>query len=84
MANTFSGSPEDVVEEIGALQEDFICLVDDEFLMPRGLHVSLNTCWNARIKRNYFSWARSDIIVKHPEVFKLWGKGWVKCCICRS
>jgi radical SAM superfamily enzyme YgiQ (UPF0313 family) len=68
-------TPEDVVDEIASLQEDYIYFVDDEnfinadrmtriaeLLIERGIH------------KHYVCWARSDTIVKHPQLFRLWKK----------
>ena len=66
-------APSDVVNEIARLGENYIYFLDDEMfidverckkiaelLIERGIH------------KKYISWARSDTIVKNPEVFKLW------------
>ncbi len=66
-------SPEDVVDEISKIQEDYIYFVDDEtFLNPARLTEIANLLKARGIKKKYVSWARADTIVRHPELFKLW------------
>jgi radical SAM superfamily enzyme YgiQ (UPF0313 family) len=66
-------TPEDVVAEIAALSEKFIYFVDDEmFLNEKRMTEVARLLIERGIRKNYFSWARSDTIVKHPEMFKLW------------
>ena len=66
-------SPEKVVDEIEALSEDHIYFVDDEmFVNPSRVTRIAELLLERGIKKYYISWARSDTIVKHPEVFRLW------------
>ena len=66
-------SPEDVVDEIAQIKEDYIYFVDDEtFLNAKRLTDIALLLKERGIKKNYVSWARSDTIVRHPELFKLW------------
>ncbi len=66
-------SPEDVVDEISKIKEDYIYFVDDEtFLNAKRLTDIANLLKARGIKKNYVSWARADTIVRHPELFKLW------------
>jgi radical SAM superfamily enzyme YgiQ (UPF0313 family) len=68
-------TPEDVADEIGALSEKHIYFVDDEmFLNPSRVKRIAEILMERGIKKNYISWARSDTIVKHPDVFRLWKK----------
>lgn len=68
-------SPEDVVDEISKLTEDHIYFVDDEnFVNNDRMTKIANLLIERGIKKNYVSWARSDTIVRHPEVFELWKK----------
>lgn len=65
--------PEDVVAEIAALREDYIYFVDDEMFLNEPRMMEIARLLLARgIRKQYFSWARSDTIVKHPELFRLW------------
>jgi len=66
-------TPEDVVNEIENLKEDYIYFVDDEmFINIKRVTKIAQLLKQRNIKKKYISWARSDTIVKHPEAFKLW------------
>lgn len=66
-------TPEDVVDEISKLKESHIYFVDDEnFINGDRMTKIANLLIERGIKKKYVSWARSDSIVKHPEVFSLW------------
>ncbi len=66
-------TPEDVVDEIENLKEDYIYFVDDEmFINVKRVTKIAELLKKRNIKKKYISWARSDTIAKHPEVFKLW------------
>ncbi len=66
-------APEDVVDEIAQIGEDYIYFVDDEtFLNPKRLTEIANLLKARGIKKKYVSWARADTIGRHPELFKLW------------
>lgn len=66
-------SPEDVVDEIAGIEEEYIYFVDDEtFLNPKRLTAIANLLKERGIKKKYVSWARVDTIVSHPELFRLW------------
>lgn len=68
-------SPEDVVDEIGGLDEGHVYFVDDEmFLNPSRIKRIAELLIERGIKKKYISWTRSDTIVKHPDVFGLWKK----------
>lgn len=66
-------SPESVVDEIHSLAEEHIYFVDDEMFLniPRVTRIA-ELLKERGIRKRYISWARSDTIVKHPDVFKLW------------
>jgi radical SAM superfamily enzyme YgiQ (UPF0313 family) len=66
-------TPEDVVDEIAGIEEEYIYFVDDEtFLNPKRLTAIANLLKERGIKKKYVSWARVDTIVGHPELFRLW------------
>ncbi len=66
-------TPEDVVDEIASLKEDFIYFVDDEtFLNEARLTEIARLIKERGIRKNYVSWARADTIVRRPELFRLW------------
>ncbi|MCX5698251.1 MAG: radical SAM protein [Candidatus Omnitrophica bacterium] len=63
----------DVVNEIAGLKEEHIYFLDDEmFLNSQRCQQIAELLLKHNIKKEYISWARSDTIVKHPEIFKLW------------
>jgi radical SAM superfamily enzyme YgiQ (UPF0313 family) len=66
-------TPEDVVDEIAGIQEEYIYFVDDEtFLNPKRLTRIAELLKERGIRKKYVSWARVDTIVSHPELFRLW------------
>jgi radical SAM superfamily enzyme YgiQ (UPF0313 family) len=66
-------TPEDVVAEIAALPEDHIYFVDDEmFVNARRAEAIANLLLERRIAKRYISWARSDTICRHQDLFRLW------------
>ncbi len=66
-------TPEEVVSEIADLKEDYIYFVDDEmFINVKRVTEIARLLKQKNIKKKYISWARSDTICNHPEVFKLW------------
>jgi len=68
-------SPEDVVDELAGLEQDYVYFVDDEmFINAKRTEKIANLLLERGIKKHYISWARSDTICKHPELFKLWKK----------
>ncbi|TLM65503.1 MAG: radical SAM protein [Deltaproteobacteria bacterium] len=68
-------TPEDVVDEIAQLQEDHIYFVDDENFINNERMTRIAELLLARgIRKKFISWARSDTIVRHPELFALWKK----------
>ena len=64
---------ERIVNEIEKLKEAYIYFLDDEmFLNIRRIKDIAELLLKRGIKKKYVSWARSDTIVKYPEIFKLW------------
>ena len=67
--------PEDVVDEIEGLDQEHVYFVDDEmFINAKRTEKIANLLLERGIKKKYISWARSDTICKHPELFRLWKK----------
>ncbi len=67
--------PEDVVDEIESLSEKYIYFVDDEmFLNAARARQVAELLLKRKIKKHYISWARSDTIIEHPDLFRLWKK----------
>ena len=65
--------PEDVVDEIASLKEKYIYFIDDEmFLNTKRVTRIAILLMERGINKRYISWARSDTIAEHPEVFRLW------------
>jgi len=63
----------DVVNELAGLKEKYIYFLDDEmFLNSQRCQQIAELLISRGIKKEYSSWSRSDTIVKHPELFKLW------------
>ncbi|HPO13683.1 MAG TPA: radical SAM protein [Candidatus Hydrogenedentes bacterium] len=66
-------TPEDVVDEIAGIKEEYIYFVDDEmFLNPVRTRKIAELLIERGIKKKYTSWARSDTIVRHADVLRLW------------
>ncbi len=66
-------TPEDVVAEIEAIPETHIYFVDDEmFINAKRAEAIGRLLLEKGIQKRYISWARSDTICKHPDLFKLW------------
>jgi len=68
-------TPEAVVDEIASLKQEYIYFVDDEmFINVKRVTKIAELLLERGIKKRYISWARSDTICEHPELFKLWKK----------
>jgi radical SAM superfamily enzyme YgiQ (UPF0313 family) len=66
-------SPEDVVDEIAGIKEEYLYFVDDEMFLNAGRARQIAELLIQRgIRKKYTSWARSDTIVRHPDVLRLW------------
>ncbi|MBN2399377.1 MAG: radical SAM protein [Candidatus Aminicenantes bacterium] len=66
-------TPEDVVAEIAAVPENHIYFVDDEmFINVERTTAIAKLLLERGIRKHYVSWARSDTICKHPDLFRLW------------
>lgn len=64
---------EEVVDEIARLPEDHVYFVDDEnFISKERMTRIAELLIERGIRKKYISWARSDTIVRHPELFALW------------
>jgi len=68
-------SPEDVVDEIASVPEDYIYFVDDEtFLNEKRMTEVAELLLERGIKKKFVSWARADTIIRRPDLFRLWKK----------
>ena len=66
---------EDVVDEIASLPQEYVYFVDDEtFINTRRMQRMAEMLIKRGIKKKYLSWARSDTVCRHPELFELWKK----------
>ncbi len=65
--------PEDVVAEIEAVPETHIYFVDDEmFINAKRAEAIARLLLEKGIRKHYISWARSDTICRHVDLFRLW------------
>jgi radical SAM superfamily enzyme YgiQ (UPF0313 family) len=68
-------SPQRVVEELEAIEEPKVFFTDDNFLASARRTEEIARLIRERgIRKNYFIQARSDAIVRHPEVIARWQK----------
>jgi radical SAM superfamily enzyme YgiQ (UPF0313 family) len=66
-------SPERVAEELSRLSEKFVLITDDNFLLSVKRADEIADILKARgINKRYSFQARSDTIVKHPEIIRKW------------
>lgn len=66
---------EDVVDEIESLPQEYIYFVDDEtFINTKRMMRMAELLIERGVKKKYISWARSDTVCRHPELFELWKK----------
>lgn len=65
--------PERVVEELAGIEEPYVFFADDESLVdaPRMTTIA-QQIKDAGIRKRYFLYGRSDTIVRHPDLLKLW------------
>ncbi len=65
--------PENIVEELSQIEEDFVFFADDESLLDADrMKILADLIKKAGIKKRYFLYGRSDTIVKHPELIVKW------------
>ncbi|MHB1679902.1 MAG: B12-binding domain-containing radical SAM protein [bacterium] len=68
-----SKSPERVVSELKSIKEDYVLVTDDNFFSDvKRAKIIGELIKKAKIKKLYTIQARSDTIVKHPELIKQW------------
>ena len=66
-------TPEDVVDEIAGIEQDYIYFVDDEMFINAKRATEIGRLLKDRgIRKKYISWARADTICAHQDMFKLW------------
>ncbi|MDI6895208.1 MAG: radical SAM protein [Bacillota bacterium] len=66
-------SPVRVAEELDGVREEYVLITDDNFLLsvPRAEAIARELRQN-RIRHRYTIQARSDTVVKHPDLLRLW------------
>lgn len=68
-----SRAPESILKELETIPSPIICFVDDNFLQDLGRVERLyELVKNNGIQAQYWIQARSDSIVKHPDIIKKW------------
>ena len=66
-------TPEDVVDELAALPQRCVYFVDDEmFINAERTRRIAELLLERGVRKEYTSWARSDTICRHPDLFALW------------
>lgn len=66
-------TPEDVVDEIAELEQEYIYFVDDEMFINAKRATEIGRLLKERgIRKKYISWARADTICDHQEMFAEW------------
>lgn len=65
--------PENIVKELSQINEEYVFFADDESLVDaRRMKTLAELIRKAGIKKRYFLYGRSDTIVKHPDLIKIW------------
>lgn len=68
-----SRAPESILKELGTIPSPIICFVDDNFLQDtRRVERLYELVKNDGIQAQYWIQARSDSIVKRPDIIKKW------------
>lgn len=66
-------TPEKIVEELSQIDEECIFFADDESLVDIGRMTRLaGLIAEAGIRKRYFLYGRSDTIVRHPDLLRVW------------
>ncbi|MGB3563258.1 MAG: radical SAM protein [Thermoanaerobaculia bacterium] len=69
----FRRKPESVVEELAAIDEEFIFFADDESLLDYGRMKKLaHLIEEAKLDKRYFLYGRSDTVARHPDLVEMW------------
>ncbi len=69
----FRRKPEKVVEELTAIDEEFIFFADDESLLDYGRMKKLaHLIEQAELDKRYFLYGRSDTVARHPDLLEMW------------
>jgi len=69
----FKRMPEQVVEELAGIEEEYVFFADDESLIDASRMTRLaQLIKEAGIKKRYFLYGRSDTITRHPDLLREW------------
>lgn len=64
---------DEVADEIAALPQEYIYFLDDEtFINAKRMRRLAEMLIERGVKKRYLTWARSDTVCEHPELFALW------------
>jgi radical SAM superfamily enzyme YgiQ (UPF0313 family) len=65
--------PEQVVEELGTLEEEYVFFADDESLIDvKRMHTLATMIREAGLRKRYFLYGRSDTIARNPKLLEAW------------
>jgi radical SAM superfamily enzyme YgiQ (UPF0313 family) len=65
--------PSKIVEELAQIEEEFIFFADDESLVDVARMKELaRQVRDARLRKQFFLYGRSDTIVRHPDLLEAW------------
>jgi radical SAM superfamily enzyme YgiQ (UPF0313 family) len=65
--------PENIIRELGEIEEDFVFFADDESLVDASRMKRLaQQIKEAGIRKRYFLYGRSDTIARNPELLEAW------------
>jgi len=65
--------PENIVRELSQIKEKYVFFSDDESMVDaKRMKILAELIKEARIKKRYFLYGRSDTIVKNPDLIKIW------------
>jgi radical SAM superfamily enzyme YgiQ (UPF0313 family) len=65
--------PEQVVEELGTLEEEYVFFADDESLIDaKRMHKLATMIREAGLRKRYFLYGRSDTITRNPDLVEAW------------
>ena len=68
-------SPELIVEDLKTIKEEFIMFCDDHtFIDVKRMERLHDLIVEARIKKRYFAYTRTDCVVKNPDIFEKWAR----------
>jgi len=67
--------PENIIRELGTIQEDYVFFADDESLLDtRRMGTLADLIQESGIRKRFFLYGRSDTIAHHPDLLEKWKK----------